>query len=145
MNRDAPVAFVLLMMLLVGGCGGGEPAADPAASVPAAPEPSEVTLSPGPDGVQAVTLVTQDNYRFVPARFVVDPGRVRVTVQNPSTTVHSLKFDPTEGGTQPQEQIPVVRPTEEASIEFVVGTPGEYRFVCTFHVQFNQRGTMVVR
>lgn len=126
-------------LLVLTACGGG--AAGPAAATTVSTTATEVTLSPGPDGVQAVTLVTQDNYRFLPARFVVAPGPVRVTVRNPSTTVHSLRFS--EGG--PSEQIPVVRSGEEATVEFIVSTPGEYEFICTFHVQFNQRGTMVVR
>lgn len=102
-----------------------------------------MTITPDADGVQAVTLVTQDNYRFVPAEFTVVPGRVRVTVDNPSDTVHSLRYgDDTPGA--PLEQIPVVRPQESASIEFTVSTPGEYEFLCTFHIQFDQRGTMIV-
>lgn len=91
--------------------------------------------------MQAVTLVTEDNFRFVPAEFTVAPGPVRVTVENPSGNVHSLRHD--EGG--PVEEIPVVRPGESESIEFTVSTPGDYEFVCPFHAQFDQRGTMLVR
>lgn len=125
-------------MVLAGltACGGGESPAAPPEVVPSGP----VTVTPDADGVQAVTLVTQDNYRFVPAEFVVVPGPVRVTIDNPSSTVHSLRY--AEGG--PVEQIPVVRPSESASIDFTVSTPGEYDFVCTFHAQFDQRGTMTV-
>lgn len=128
-------AATLVVLAGLTACGGGEGPAPPAV-VPSGP----ATVTPDADGVQAVTLVTQDNYRFVPAEFVVEPGRVRVTIDNPSSTVHSLRFS--EGG--PAEQIPVVRPSESASIDFTVSNPGEYDFVCTFHVQFNQRGTMTV-
>nr|MBA3523878.1 cupredoxin domain-containing protein [Geodermatophilaceae bacterium] len=138
------VALTAAVAVLTG-CGGADPRPPAAASsgptATSSAAPTEVTLSPGPDGVQAVTLVTQDNYRFRPSRFLVVPGPVRVTLQNPSTTVHNLRF--ADGG--PAEQIPVVRAAQEATVEFTVSTPGEYEFICTFHVQFNERGTMVVR
>lgn len=129
------LAPAVLVAMLMAGCGGAE--APHAAS---APQSGEVTATPGPDGVQAVTLVTQDNFRFIPARFTVAPGHVRLTLQNPSGTVHNLRFD--EGG--PAEEIPVVRSAQSETIEFTVSTPGEYEFLCTFHEQFDQRGTMVV-
>ncbi|CAN5769677.1 hypothetical protein BH18ACT7_BH18ACT7_02850 [soil metagenome] len=122
-------------ILLVTGCGGGD-----APEQAQAPQSGDLTVTPDADGVQAVTLVTQDNFRFVPAEFTVVPGRVRVTVDNPSSNVHNLRYD--EGG--PGEEIPVVRPGQEESIDFTVSTPGEYAFVCTFHSQFDQRGTMIV-
>lgn len=128
---------VTAALLLVAGCG----ADDPAPPEPT-PQSGAVSVTPDADGVQAVTLVTQDNYRFVPAEFTVVPGPVRVTVDNPSDTVHSLRYGDAPGA--PVEQIPVVRQQESASIEFTVSTPGEYQFICTFHIQFDQRGTMIV-
>ncbi len=90
--------------------------------------------------MQAVTLVTQDNFRYIPARFTVVPGPVRLTLENPSGTVHNLRFE--EGG--PEEEIPGRALGGEQTIEFTVSTPGEYEFICTFHEQLGQRGTMVV-
>lgn len=130
-----PAYAVLATVLVLTGCGGGD-----APGEAQAPQSGQVTVTPGADGVQAVTLVTQDNFRFVPAEFTVVPGRVRVTVDNPSPNVHNLRYD--EGG--PDEEIPVVRPGEEESINFTISTPGEFAFVCTFHSQFDQRGTMIV-
>lgn len=125
--------------LLGAGCGGS------AVSQRAdAPQSGSVTVTPGPDGVQAVTLVTQDNFRFIPAEFTVVPGRVRVTLDNPSGTTHNLRFDDANPGGGPEEEIPVVRPDTTESVDFTVSQPGEYAFVCTFHAQFDQRGTMIV-
>jgi len=129
------LAAVLAAGLLTG-CG----AAD-APQAARAPQSGDITVTPGPDGVQAVTLVTQDNFRYIPARFTVIPGPVSLTLENPSGTVHDLRFD--EGG--PEEEIPVVRSRESQTIQFTVSTPGEYEFICTFHDQLGQRGTMVVR
>lgn len=131
----ARLATAVLVAVLITGCGVNNPP-----SQADAPQSGDVTVSVGADGVQAVTLVTQDNFRFIPARFTVEPGHVRLTVENPSGTVHNLRFD--EGG--PEEEIPVVRSEESATIEFTVSTPGEYEFVCTFHEQLGQRGTMIV-
>lgn len=134
MRRLRAGAAALLLVALTA-CGGtDEPTV--AETLPS----GDVTVAPGADGVQAVVLVTQDNFRFTPARFTVRPGPVRVTVQNPSGSVHNLRYE--EGG--PAEEIPVVRSGESESIDFTVSTPGEYEFICTFHVQLGQRGTMVV-
>ena len=129
------LAVLALIVATAAGCGAGD---EPQAAQ--APQSGDVTVTPGPDGVQAVTLVTQDNFRYIPARFIVTPGPVRLTLENPSGTVHNLRYD--EGG--PEEEIPVVRSAESETIEFTVSTPGEYEFICTFHEQFGQRGTMVV-
>jgi len=131
----ARLAAAVLAAWVITGCGADNPpsAAD-------APQSGDVTVTAGPDGVQAVTLVTQDNFRYIPARFTVVPGPVRLTLENPSGTVHNLRFE--EGG--PEEEIPVVRSEESETIEFTVSTPGEYEFICTFHEQLGQRGTMVV-
>jgi len=126
---------VAAALLLVAGCGAGDPPRQ------ASPQSGSVTVTPDADGVQAVTLVTEDNFRFVPAEFTVVPGQVRVTLDNPSGTVHSLRYD--DGG--PVKEIPVVRSGESESIAFTASIPGEYEFVCTFHIQFDQRGTMIVR
>lgn len=134
MSRIRLVAVVLAVVLSAG-CGSGE---GPRAAE--APQSGDVTVTPGRDGVQAVTLVTQDNFRYIPARFTVVPGPVRLTLENPSGTVHNLRF--ADGG--PAEEIPVVRSAESETIEFTVSTPGEYEFLCTFHEQLGQRGTMVV-
>lgn len=131
----ARLAIAVVGALVITGCGVNNPP-----SPADAPLSGDVTVSVGADGVQAVTLVAQDNFRFIPARFTVEPGAVRLTVENPSGTVHNLRFD--EGG--PEEEIPVVRSEESATIEFTVNTPGEYEFVCTFHEQLGQRGTMIV-
>lgn len=131
MRRPAglPLALVLLA-----GCGGTEPKAA------AAPQSGELTATVGDDGLQAISIDADKDFRFVPYRFQVSPGPVRLTVRNTSGVVHSLKFD--AGG--PTEEIPLVRAGESETIEFTVTTPGEYSFVCTFHLALNQRGVMIV-
>lgn len=103
--------------------------------------PTEVTATTGSDGVQQVTIDASDDYRFVPSTVHVMVGDVRITlVNNAKQSTHSLAF--TDNG--PSEDIPYLGPGETKDIEFAIGTPGEYQFICTFHEALGQRGTMVV-
>ncbi len=104
----------------------------------------EVTT--GADGVQEVTLQTQDDYVFVPDRFTVDPGRVRVTVVNVAEQMtHNFVFSPGAGPEEIPEGISLLAPGEERTVEFTVQAPGDHTFECSFHLQFDQVGTMTVR
>ena len=135
-------AVVLLSAILAAGSGGCDGSPEPAE-----PEPSDVTgeVSLGSDGVQAITLVTGDDYRFVPAEFTVAPGQVRVTLDNTATQLtHSLEFPTGDSPDDIGESIPVVAPTEVDTIEFSVSTPGEYAFICSFHEPQGHTGVMTV-
>jgi len=134
-NRRRIAGVLAVVAIVLAGCSPTDPPA--AARVP---QEGDVTVTPGPDGVQAVTLVTRDNFRYVPDRFTVVPGTVRLTVDNESGTVHDLHFDVSGTG----KDIPSVRSGTTETVEFTVSKPGEFGFVCTFHEQFGQTGTMVV-
>ncbi|HYH24713.1 MAG TPA: plastocyanin/azurin family copper-binding protein [Blastococcus sp.] len=131
--------MVVAALVLLTGCGSDE--------APAAPSPEglgEVTV--GADGVQEVTLQTQDDYVFTPDTFAVAPGRVRLTVVNAGEQMpHNLEFTDEELPQPIEDDITMIAAGEEATIEFEVTTPGDYPFACTFHVQLGQVGTMTVR
>ncbi|MDQ4037458.1 MAG: cupredoxin domain-containing protein [Actinomycetota bacterium] len=131
--------LAVLLAAVTGGCGGAASSPEPeraSASV-------EVTV--GSDGVQTITLVSGDDYRFVPAEFTVMPGQVRVTLDNTATQLtHSLEFPPGSNPANIEESIPVVAPTEADTIEFSVNTPGEYAFICSFHEAQGHTGVMTV-
>lgn len=135
---------VAVLVLLVG-CGGATPEdADAEAAAPLASGIGEVTLAA--DGVQEITLQTQDDFEFVPDRFTVDPGRVRVTVVNVAEEMtHNFVFTPDAGPEEISEGISLLAPGEEKTIEFAVQEPGDHRFECSFHIQLDQVGTMTVR
>lgn len=123
----------------LGGCGGAAPAPEAERSGPT----GEVSV--GPDGVQSITLVTGDDYRFVPSEFTVTPGQVSLTLVNEATQLtHSFAFPPGSSPTDIAESIPVVAPTESDTIEFSVSTPGDYRFICSFHEALGHTGVMTV-
>jgi plastocyanin len=97
------------------------------------------------DGVQEVTLQTQDDYVFSPDTFTVAPGKVRLTVTNVATQLtHNFRFTPGEGPEAISAEIPLLAPGDSKTIEFTVTAPGEHPFECSFHTQLGQTGTMTV-
>ena len=143
MKGTGKVAVAAAVLVLLTGCGGGEePGSD--ASPSTATGVGEVTT--GPDGVQEITVQTQDDYVFVPDRFTVDPGEVRLTVVNVAKEMtHNLEFAEDGAPEEISEGISLLAPGEEKTIEFTVAQPGDHRFECTFHIQLGQVGTMTVR
>ena len=137
-RTPAVATAVLLQVAVLAGCGEEE--------APVAPVPDglgQVTVAA--DGVQEVTLQTQDDYVFTPDRFTVTPGRVRLTVVNIAEGMpHNLEFTDEELPQPIEDDIAMVAAGEEATIEFEVATPGDYPFACTFHLQLGQVGTMTV-
>ncbi|MDQ3733187.1 MAG: cupredoxin domain-containing protein [Actinomycetota bacterium] len=132
--------LVLVIGVALGGCGVAADPSRPEASSSA----GEVTV--GPDGVQSITLVSGDDYRFVPAEFTVTPGQVSLTLENAATQLtHSLAYPPERNPEDITESIPVVAPTESDTIEFTVDTPGEYAFICSFHEAQGHTGVMTVQ
>ena len=139
-RRTVPVIALLSVIGLLAGC----------SSEPATPPPTEARsgvgeVTTGADGVQEITVQTQDDYVFTPDSFTVQPGRVRLTLINVGKQmVHNLRFIPETGPAAIEEQIDILPAGEEATIEFEVTDPGEYPFECSFHVQLDQVGTMTV-
>ena len=135
----------LALVAALAACGGGDTSG---ASAPAATStvPGVGTVTTAPDGVQQVTIQTQDNYVFTPSRFTVAPGTVRLTVVNTASQfTHAFRFTAGQGPEPITAQIPVLAPGQRQTIQFTVQKPGDYRFECSFHTQLGQYGTMTVR
>jgi plastocyanin len=126
---------------LLAGC--GEERSTSAGVSSTVPGVGEVTEAS--DGVQEVTIQTQDDYVFTPDSFTVQPGRVRLTVVNVAREMtHNLRFTPGEGPEPIPAEISLLAPGQEVTIDFEVREPGDHEFVCTFHTQLDQVGTMTV-
>ncbi len=140
--RAAVVAAALVLLLAVlTGCGGASSSSDTTSSTPEGL--GEVTIAA--DGVQEVTVQTQDDYVFTPDTFTVAPGKVRLTVVNAAEQMtHNLKFDEGKGPEAIEAGVDFLAPGQEMTIDFEVAEPGEHPFTCTFHVQLGQVGTMTV-
>ena len=132
----------LLGVTGLAGCG-GEPDGGSAAPSTA---PGVGTVTTAADGVQEITIQTQDDYVFTPDSFTVAPGTVRLTVVNEAEEmVHNLQFTPGQGPEPIQAEIDLLTAGQEETIEFEVTVPGDHEFVCTFHSQLGQVGTMTVK
>ncbi len=141
-RRGGALLSLAVLPWVLAGCGAGESPASGAAPTTGAGV-GEVTTAP--DGVQEITVPTQDDYVFVPDRFTVDPGAVRLTVVNVAEEMtHNLEFDDGEGPEPIDEGIDFLGPGGERTIEFTVSVPGDHPFACTFHTQLGQVGTMTV-
>jgi plastocyanin len=133
---------LVVLPAVLAGCG-SERAAAPA---PATARPGIGTVTTADDGVQEITLQTQDDYVFTPDTFTVDPGPVRLTVVNVAKDMtHNFRFTPDEGPAAIDAGIDLLTAGQEVTIEFEVTEPGDYPFECSFHVQLDQVGTMTVR
>ncbi|MGY1591032.1 plastocyanin/azurin family copper-binding protein [Geodermatophilus sp. SYSU D00965] len=138
----APLVALLLAVGVLAGCGGDDESAAAPSSSTGTPAG---TVTTAPDGVQEVTLQTQDDYVFTPDRFTVAPGQVRLTVVNVAEQLtHNFRFTPGAGPAGIDPEIPLLAPGETRTIEFTVTTPGDYGFECSFHTQLGQVGTMTV-
>jgi plastocyanin len=141
-RKAAMVTALVLLPSMLAGCGGDDAGA--AASPSTADGVGEVTT--GPDGVQEITVQTQDDYLFVPDSFTVDPGKVRLTVVNVAKEMtHNLEFTEDETPAPIDAGVSLLAPGQEMTIDFEVAEPGDYPFACTFHLQLGQVGTMTVR
>lgn len=135
---------LLVLPAVLAGCGSSGGSSAPQASATAAPGVGTVTTAA--DGVQEITLQTQDDYVFTPDTFTVDPGTVRLTVVNVAEDLtHNFRFTPDEGPAPIESEISLLTPGQEMTIEFEVAEPGDYPFECSFHIQLDQIGTMTVR
>jgi plastocyanin len=136
---------LLVLPAVLTGCGGSSSGSTtPQASASAGPGVGTVTTAA--DGVQEITLQTQDDYVFTPDTFTVAPGAVRLTVVSVAKDLtHNFRFTPGEGPAPITSEIPLLTAGQEVTIEFEVAEPGDYPFECSFHLQLNQVGTMTVR
>jgi plastocyanin len=136
-------ALSVVVAGLLSGCGGASGGTATAPSSSSADSLGTVTTAP--DGVQEVTIHTQDNYVFTPDHFTVKPGNVRLTVANVGTQLsHNFRFTPDKGPAPIGAQILLLTSGQRKTIEFSVPTPGDYPFQCSFHVDLGQVGTMTV-
>lgn len=126
-------AFAGVPVLFAAACSNSQPIQS------GAPQHGDVTVTPGPNGVQNVTVVANAQFRFVPATINAKVGRIHLTLRIKGGTPHNLTFDDLDSAT-----IPTTSQGQTRSSDFTVSTPGRYQFLCTIHESLNQTGTLVV-
>lgn len=103
-------------------------------------QPDSVTLTPGPDGAQSVEVDAGDDLRFHPSTINAAPGPVRLTLKNVGKGApHTF-----EAAQLPGARVPLTTAGQSNSVRFTIGSPGDYRFVCTIHEAQGQVGRLVV-
>lgn len=127
-----PVSGLLLACTLLAGC-------QTQSAINREPHEGSTTAS-ATDGVQQVTITTDQHYRFTPSVITVHPGKVKITLSHTGT---GAPHDWSLNGF-PADNVPLVTPGESKSVEFTAPSPGRYTFVCTIHVAQGQTGTLVV-
>ena len=143
-SRRAAGLGVGMVLALLAGCS-GSPTHEMATSAAPSTAAGVGKVTTSPDGVQEITLQTQDDYRFTPSHFTVAPGKVRLTVTDVGKDmVHNFRFTPGKGPEPISANIPIVHPGEKQTVEFTVTKPGSYPFECTFHIPEGMVGTMTV-
>lgn len=143
-RSGAVVVGSILVAGVLAGCGPGS-SAGAGSSAPASANSSLGKVTTAADGTQEVTLQSEDDYKWTPSTFTVQPGKVRLTVQNVGKQLtHNFRFSPGMGPAAIGAEIPLLPPGQKQTIEFTVTTPGKYRFECSFHVDLGQVGTMTV-
>jgi plastocyanin len=125
---------VLVAAMVVTGCSSREMRRPPPTG------PTETTVRPGPDGVQAVDVNVGDDYRFSPAVIDVQVGRIRLALHHVGKGAPHTLY----GAQVPGMRVGLVRAGETQSVQFTAARPGRFRFVCTIHEAQGQTGTLVV-
>jgi hypothetical protein len=98
----------------------------------------------------SVIRLRLDEYRILPSRISVRPGRIKIVATDTGVLVHNVRIlapnsestrNPVSlGGTDP------AHPGQTVSAKVVL-PPGRYRLACTLlnHVDLGQTGTLIVR
>jgi plastocyanin len=132
--RALAAPLLIAGCLAAAGCSNREPTRPPAQG------PSEVTVSPGPDGVQQVVVSAGDDYRFTPSIIDATVGKIRLTLRHTGQGAPHTLYGATIAGLR----VPLVRSGETRSIQFTASQPGRYGFVCTIHEAQGETGMLVV-
>lgn len=139
MKRLARAAVPVVLLVTLSACGSGGSSGTSGTSGTKGGSGSTVTATTGADGVQTVTLDGNDELRFVPSTVKARVGKLRLTLKTVGNTPHDFLADNIPGG-----RIGTVNAGDSQSTTMTLGSPGTYRFVCTFHEQAGMVGKLVV-
>lgn len=110
---------LLAGLLLASACGSGGGSRDVA--------DNGTTDATGPPGAQTARLLMEDN-RFRPSTVRAAAGTLTLRLDNAGRLPHDLAFDQAHLG-----RTATIDGGGSASLTVVLGRPGTYTFVCTFH------------
>lgn len=92
----------------------------------------------GNSSVQHVTIVGNDNMRFVPAHLTVHPGTVRVTLRDVGSEAHNIDFPSLH------VKSPLISGGKTATVTIHAQPHHTYNFDCDIHLSEGMVGTLSV-
>lgn len=142
--RVLPVTAAVLLALALGGCSlwgmeggpGGAGAADPTVSSGQSPAPA----TPGPDGVQRITITMGDDLRLHPSVVLAHPGTIEFSFRNTGAIPHDIEFSGGVSGATGN-----LNAGASSTVRVSVTAPGDYPFPCVYHQSSGMVGTLMVR
>jgi plastocyanin len=130
---------VIAGVLLTGGCTRtGSQHVPGSGAVVAGQATATATARPAADGVQQVVVDATDDNRFKPDVVLAHPGKLRITVTNPSAV--PVDFAVPALGVHSA----TIFSGQTATVNVDVTAVGSYQFVCTFHEHDGMVGDLVV-
>ncbi|HYJ80721.1 MAG TPA: plastocyanin/azurin family copper-binding protein [Longimicrobiaceae bacterium] len=141
---------VLGMLALATACGGGDDAADTAATGDSVAAPADAPAAPAATGtvheVQMLTSADLASGTFEPANLTVKQGdRIRFTTDGKAA--HNVSFPPADNAgaaNLPPAGAFLTTAGQTHEVDVTMG-PGSYVFVCDPHVAMGMRGTLTVQ
>jgi plastocyanin len=135
MSARSRVALVVALLLALAGAVGCSRSSNRARTPQ---DTTPATASAGPDGVQHITVVGTEQFRFRPALIHAHPGRLTITLRTQGSTPHDLQLAAGGASTGP------VTAGQPRSVTVTLPRPGTYGFICTFHTRLDMVGKIVV-
>jgi plastocyanin len=138
LTASALVSALVLMAACAGCAGGGKVHVSgtgaPKAGVPSA----SASAQPAADGVQQIVIDTTDDDRFKPDVVFAHPGKLRITITNPSLLPHSFIL-PTLS-----VQSETIFAGKSVVVTVDLKDTGSYPFECGFHKHQGMVGQLIV-
>ena len=128
-----------VMLVFVSGCANGPKLHVSGTGAPRAGQGSaSATAQPAADGVQQIVIDTLDGEHFKPDVVFAHPGKLRITITNPSVLPHN--FEVPALGVRSE----TIFAGHSTTVTFDVAAAGSYSFDCGFHQHDGMTGQLIV-
>ena len=137
-RRTSLLMAVITVLVLVSGpaCSNREP------RQARAPQTGTATAKVAADGVQEITVVGNQQFRFVPSTVRAKPGPLRIVLTTSGGTPHDLLLERVAAdGSGPNTGLVGAGERRQITVDL---KPGRYPFICTLHTRLHMVGTVVV-
>ncbi|MDQ1465525.1 MAG: hypothetical protein QOC73_2466 [Actinomycetota bacterium] len=131
-----------VLLTFVSGCANGPKLHVSGTGAPKAGGPGQrsasATAQPAADGVQQIVIDTLDSEHFKPDVVFAHPGKLRITISNPSVLPHN--FEVPALGVRSE----TIFAGHSTTVTFDVAAAGSYSFDCGFHQHDGMTGQLIV-